>query len=166
MADEFAAGVNFGHVFMNALGQLIPGKLGERAAEGGFAGHVAGAFPAAELAEPGAGAQGIEECGGGGELINALGDESVGQPDARARRTAFAAPRIAAGEAAQLGEREDSAELFVQRGEFAQLLGEDGKELALQVMEDHGEVEHTYCQTPTPTRRSIIPGKFVNKIEF
>ena len=67
------------------------------------------------------------------------GDEGVGQPDARSGRRAVAAPRIAAGAAAQIGEREDLAERLIQRGERPQFRGERGKKLALQVMEDRGE---------------------------
>ena len=52
---------------------------------------------------------------GGGELIDALGDEGVSQPDARAGRAALAAPRVAGGEAAQIGQRNDLAELLIPK---------------------------------------------------
>ena len=105
---------------MEALGQLVLGKRRAGAAEGRFAGNVSGAFPTAESAERGPGMEGFEERAGGGELIDVFGDAGVGQPDAGTGRTALAAPLIAAGEAAQLGQRDDLAELLVQGGEFAQ----------------------------------------------
>jgi hypothetical protein len=128
---------------MEALGQLVLGKRRAGAAEGRFAGNVSGALPTAESAERGPGTEGFEERAGGGEL-NVFGNAGVGQPDAGTGRTALAAPFIAAGEAAQLGQRDDLAELLVQGGEFAQFLGEGGKELALQAVEDRPQVEHAF----------------------
>ena len=150
MADEFGAGVNLHHVFVDALGQLVAGESGEGAAESRFAGNVPRAFPTAQAAEGGPGAESFDQRPGGGELIDVLGDEGVGKPDASAGRPTLAAPFIAAGEAAQLGQRDDLAELLIQGGEFAQFLGEGGKELALQSVEDRRQVEHAF---PTSSRR-------------
>lgn len=142
VADEFVPGVSLHHVFVDALGQLVLGEGGEGAAEGRFAGNVPGTVPAAETAERRAVAQRFDQRGGGGELIDVLGDEGVGEPDTGTGWPALAAPRIAAGEAAQLGKRDDLAELLVQGGEFAEFLREGRKELALQAVEDRRQVEH------------------------
>lgn len=136
----------FDHGFMNALGQLVFGKSSEGAAEGGFARNVVGAFPATKAAECGAGFESFDQRGGGGKLIDGFGDESVGEPDAGAGRTAIAAPLVTSSEASELGERDDFAELLIQGGESAEFIGEGGKELALQSVENRGQVEHA-CQT-------------------
>ena len=73
VADEFGSGVGFDHLFVDLLGQLVLRKRGESAAEGGFAGNLPGAVPAAELAQPGAGPERVEKRASGGELIDVLG---------------------------------------------------------------------------------------------
>jgi hypothetical protein len=150
---------------MDALGQLVLGKRGESAAEGRFAGNVSGAFPAAKSAERGPGAEGFDERAGGGELIDVLGDEGVGQPDARTGRTALAAPFITAGKAAELGERDDFTELLIQGRKLTQFLGEGGKKLALQAVEDRRQVEQAF---PTASGRRAFkrPGKNPNEPKF
>lgn len=79
-----------------------------------------------------------------------FGDEGMREPDAGAGRAAFAAPFIAAGEAAQLRERDDRTELPIQGGEFTQFVGERGKKLALQSEEDRRQIEHDSQPIPTP----------------
>ncbi len=143
VADEFVSRVCFHHGFMDALGQLVLGKGGEGAAEGGFARNSVRAFPAAKPAECGAGFERINQRGGRGKLIDGFGDEGVG-----AGWTAFAAIFVTGGETPELGERDDFAELPIQAGERAEFVGEGGKELALQSVENRGQVEHD-CQTPS-----------------
>ena len=104
VAHEPGTGVGLDDVSVELPGQLVVGKRSEGAAEGGFAGHLAGAVPAAELAQERAGIEGVQERAGGGELIAALGDEGVGRPEAGTGRGAVAAPFVTAGEAAQVGE--------------------------------------------------------------
>ena len=72
----------------------------------------------------------------------------MGQPDARTGRRAVAAPLVTAGEAAQIREREDLAELLIQCGERTEFRGERWEKLALQVMKDR--VEHV---DPIDSRR-------------
>ena len=60
-------------VYVDLLGQLVFGKRGEGAAEGGFAGRLTGAVPAAALPQPGAGLEGVQERAGGGELDRRAG---------------------------------------------------------------------------------------------
>ena len=91
------------------------------------------------LSQPGAGPERVEKRAGGGELTDVLGDEGVGQPDARSGRRTVAATIVTAGAAAQIGERENLAERLIQGGERPQFRGERGEKLALQVMEDRGE---------------------------
>lgn len=97
-----------------------------------------------------------------GGMINGSGDDGGGQPDAGTRRTTLAAPLIIAGEAAQFGEHNDLAALLLQDGAFAPFLGEGGKELAWQALEDRRQVEHavpTTSRRPTFTRSLNPPSK-------
>ena len=82
MPDELWPSVGFDHVFMNLLGQLVLGKLGEGAAESRFAGNLSRAFPTAKLSQQRTGLQGVNERAGSRKLINVLGDERMRQPDA------------------------------------------------------------------------------------
>jgi hypothetical protein len=127
MADQFGSGMGLDPVFVDLLRQLAVGKLGKGAAEGRFAGQLTGALPATELPQHGTGFESVQERTGGGELINVLGDEGLRQPGARTGQRAVAAPFVTAGEAAQIGERNDFAELLIQGGERPQFLRERGK---------------------------------------
>jgi hypothetical protein len=95
-------------------------------------------------------------------LIDVFGDQGVGQPDAGTGLTAFAAPFITAGETAQLRERDNLAELLIQRGEFAQFLGKGGKELALQAVENRRQVEPAL---PIASHRSAFKSSCENPNE-
>ena len=79
---------------------------------------------------------------GGGELIDAFGDEGVRQPGARTGWAAVAAPCVAADEAARIGERHDFAELLVQGAQRAAFGRKRGEKLALQMVENRREVSH------------------------
>lgn len=83
-------------------------------------------------------------------MTDGFDDDGGNQPDAGTRRTTLAAPLIIAGEAAQFGEHNDLAALLLQDGAFAPFLGEGGKELAWQALEDRRQVEHA---VPTTSRR-------------
>jgi hypothetical protein len=128
---QLVAGVGFDEVLVDLRRQRVVRKRREGAAEGGFAGNFPGAFPAAKSAQQGARRQRVQERAGGGELINALGNESVRQPGALVRRTAIATPLVTAGKTPQIGERHDFAERLVQGVQRAQFVGERGKKLAL-----------------------------------
>jgi hypothetical protein len=65
----------------------------------------------------------------------------VRQPGARTGRATLAAPLVLVREAPQLGERDDFAELPVQRGERPDFLGERGEKLALEAVKDRRQVE-------------------------
>lgn len=126
---------------------------------------VAGAFPPAEAAEHGAGLEGFDEHGGGGKLIDGFGDEGVSQPDAGAGRTAFATPFVTGGEASELGQGDDFTETLIQCGEFTEFVGERREKLALQSVEDRGQVAHDLL---TRSRRRLFnhPLKNPNNFEF
>jgi len=127
VADEFGSGVGFDHLFVDLLGQLVLRKRLEGAAEGGFAGDFTGTVPAAELPQHRARPERVDERAGGGKRIDVLGDEGVRQPGARSGRGAVAAPLVTAGEAAQIAEGDDLAELFIQGGERPEFRGQRGK---------------------------------------
>ena len=122
------------HALMDLLGHSVVGKSGESPREGGLAGEVPEALPATELAERGAGAQCVKKCGGGGKLIDALGQEGVDEPDPGVGRTAVADPGIAAQEGAEVGQGNGLDELLVQLTQRPDFLGEGGEELALEVL--------------------------------
>ena len=61
----------------------------------------------------------------------------MGQPEAGTGRSAVASPFVTAGAAAPGGEGDDLAALLVQGGE-------GGEKLALEVVENRGEVRHEY----------------------
>ncbi len=147
MADEFVYGVNFQHVFMDTLGQLVFGKCGEGAAEGGFTGNLPGTFPAAELPQQRARLEGVNQRARGGELIDMPGHKSVRQPGPFVGRAAVAAPLVRPGEAAQIGEQNHFAELLIQGAQRAEFGRECGEELPLQVVKDRRQVRHER-QTP------------------
>ena len=142
MADALRPGVGLDPLLVDLLGHRVLGKRREGAAEGGFAGDFPGTVPAAELPQQGAGLERVQERPGGGELIGALGAERLRQPGARTGRRTVAAPFITAGEAAQIGQREDFAELLVQGRERSQLGCQRGEKLALQRVEDRRQVSH------------------------
>ena len=152
MADEFRPGMNPNHIFVDAVRQLVSGELREGAAEGRFAGNLADAFPTTKPAQRGSGVERFDQRGGGGELIDVLGDEGVSQPQSGAGWATFAAPRIGIGEASQLGQRDDFAELLVERGERPELLFERGEKLALEVVEDRRQIKHVGETLPTTCR--------------
>jgi len=139
--------------------------LGGRRPEGRFARNVARAFPATQSAQRGPGTEGFDQGDRGGELVDGLGDERVREPDARTRRSSVAAPFVAVGEAPQFSERNDFTKLPIQGGKFPQFVGEGRKELAVQAVEDRGEVEHV-LQTNSPRPLFIGSENNPNKMKF
>jgi hypothetical protein len=117
------------------------------------------------LPQHGPGAQGIDQRPGGGELIDALGNERVGQLAARTRRATLPAPLILLREATQLREGNDFAELLVQRGERPEFGGQRGEKLALQTVEDRRQVEHVFQTLPLATYSNPAQ-QIPNKREF
>ena len=73
-------------------------------------------------------------------------------------RSAVAAPFITAGGAAQIDERNDFAELFVQSAQHAEFGRECGEKLPLPVVENRRQVSQVF-QTLQPSFRS-------NKLEI
>jgi hypothetical protein len=89
----------------------------------------------------------------GGELIGVLGDEGGCQPGALMRGTTVAAPGVTAGEAAQVGKRNDFAKLLVQGAQRAEFRRERGEKLSLQMVENRRQVSPVF-QTRQPSFRS------------
>ena len=145
-----------GRVEAILLRWLVVGKLFEGAADGGGAGHITGTVPAAEWPPQRAGRERVQGRARGGELIGALGEAGVRQPDARTGRSPVAAPFVSAGEAPQLGERNDFAELLIQSRARSQFGFQRGKQLALQRVEDRCQVspERQTLRSPSGSNKS------------
>jgi hypothetical protein len=154
VADPLWPGVGFDPVFVDWLGQLVVRKLGEGTAEGRFAGNLPRTFPTTEWAPQRPGLQGVQERTGGGELINVLGDESVRQPSARTGWATVAAPFVTTGEAAQIGERNDLAELLIQGAQGAGFGRKRGEKWPLQMVKNRRQAGPEE-QTPRTPSRSI-----------
>jgi hypothetical protein len=73
----------------------------------------------------------INERLGGGELIDALGEQGVEHPGALMRRAAVADPGEAAHQGAGIQHRDGLAELLVQLAQGPQFLREHGEKLSL-----------------------------------
>jgi len=100
-----------------------------------------------------------------GELLDVLGAEGGRQPSARIGRATFAAPLILVREATQLRERDDFAELLVQRAERPEFLFEGREKLTLQTVEDRRQIEQVF-QTPQAVTDSNLAQQKLRRTEF
>ena len=98
--------------------------------------------------------QGVQERRRRRELVDAFGDEGVREPDARMGRGAVAAPLIGKGEAAQVRQRNDFAELPLECAQRRYFLFEHGEELPLEVVENRREIEHADLRSSS---HGIVP---------
>lgn len=81
------------------------------------------------------------------------------------RRTIVAAPFVTAGEAPQIGERNDLAELLVQGTQGSEFRCERGEKLSLQVVKVRRQLSHER-PTPQPPFRSNKATNIPNKLRF
>jgi len=63
-----------------------------------------------------------------------------------------AAPFVTAGEAAQIGERNNFAEPFIQGREGSEFRGQHGEKLALQMVENRRQRSHVWLTHQPPSR--------------
>lgn len=98
---------------MDLLSQLISGELRKAAAKVVFTGRFADVLSATQVPLAGLRFDRFDQCANGGEQIDVLGDQSVGQLEPPSGQVAFAVPREAADKAAQFRERNEFLELLL-----------------------------------------------------